>query len=151
LNGISGKFNPQPAQRQRDSQTPIVKARLQQRAPEATMPIYVGLVNENARAGVLVNTADCASFAQFTPEGLIDFLAARLYGGGGARSMFTKAWSAGLAYSNGLRSRETTGRIVYYAERCPDLAQTMQFVVSELKKSPNDPALGDYAVAQAFG
>lgn len=151
LNGIIGKFNPQPAQRQRYSQTPIVKTRLLQRAPEATTPIYVGLVNENTRSGVHVNTADCASFALFTPDGLIDFLAARLYGGGGAHSMFMKTWSAGLAYSNGLRSRETTGRIVYYAERCPDLAQTMQFVVSELKKAPYDPALGDYAVAQAFG
>jgi hypothetical protein len=80
----------------------------------------------------------------------MDFLAARLYGGGGAHSMFMKTWSAGLAYSNGLRSNEATGRLIYYAERCPDLAQTMQFVVNELKNAPYDTTLADYAVAQAF-
>jgi hypothetical protein len=128
----------------------LVINRLRERAPDTGTPVYVGLVNENTRSGVFVNTADCARFAQHTPEGLIDFLAARLYGGGGAHSMFMKTWGAGLAYSNGLRSRESTGRIVYYAERCPDLAQTMQFVVGELKKAPNDPALGEYTIAQAF-
>ena len=64
--------------------------------------------------------------------------------------MFMKTWSAGLAYSNGLRSNEFTGRMIYYAERCPDLAQTMQFVVNELKNAPRDSTLAEYAVAQAF-
>jgi hypothetical protein len=78
------------------------------------------------------------------------FLSARLYGGGGAHSMFMKTWGAGLAYSNGLRSNENTGKLTYYAERCPDLAQTMQFVVNELKNAPYEPSLAKYAVAQAF-
>lgn len=43
-----------------------------------------------------------------------------------------------------------TGRMVYYAERCPELSQTMQFVVNELKNAPNDPSLAEYALAQAF-
>ena len=150
LTGIIGKLNPQPSVRQKYSETPLVISRLKERSPEANPPIYVGLVNENTRSGAFVNTADCASFTNHTPDGLLDFLAARLYGGGGAHSMFMKTWGAGLAYSNGLRSRESTGRIVYYAERCPDLAQTMQFVVGELKKAPHDPALGEYTVAQAF-
>ncbi len=150
LTGIIGKLDPKPSVRQQYSTDPVVINRLHERAPDTGMPVYVGLVNENTRSGVFVNTADCARFAEHTPEGLIDFLAARLYGGGGAHSMFMKTWGAGLAYSNGLRSRESTGRIVYYAERCPDLAQTMQFVVGELKKAPNDPALGEYTIAQAF-
>ncbi len=150
ISGVLGKLDPQRSMRQKYSQNPAIDDRLRNHAPDAKKPVYVGLVNENTRSGVLVNTADCASLSQYTPDGLIDFLAARLYGGGGAHSMFMKTWGAGLAYSNGLRSRETTGRIVYYAERCPDLAQTMQFVVSEQQKAPHDPALGGYAVAQAF-
>ena len=150
LAGIIGKLNPQASVRQKYSSNPLVIDRYKDRSGDAALPIYVGLVNENTRSGVIVNTADCANFVSHTPAGLIDFLAARLYGGGGAHSMFMKTWGAGLAYSNGLRSRESTGRIVYYAERCPDLAQTMQFVVGELKKAPHDPALGDYTVAQAF-
>jgi hypothetical protein len=38
----------------------------------------------------------------------------------------------------------------YYAERCPDLAQTIQFVADQLRNAPNDPTLSDYAVAQVF-
>jgi hypothetical protein len=110
----------------------------------------VGLINENTRLGVFLNSAPCASFRETSPEKLRQFLAARLYGGGGAHSMFMKTWSAGLAYSNGLRSNEFTGRLIYYAERCPNLAQTMQFVVNELRGAPRDPALAEYAVAQAF-
>ena len=150
LTGIIGKLDPKPSVRQQYSTEPLVINRLRERAPDTGKPVYVGLVNENTRSGVFVNTADCARFAEHTPEGLIDFLAARLYGGGGAHSMFMKTWGAGLAYSNGLRSRESTGRIVYYAERCPDLTQTMQFVVGELKRAPHDPALGEYTIAQAF-
>jgi hypothetical protein len=39
---------------------------------------------------------------------------------------------------------------MYYAERCPDLSQTLQFVIGELEAAPHDPTLADYAVAQTF-
>lgn len=127
-----------------------IVARLQEHEPNMDRPVYVGLVNENTRSGVHINSAPCASYLDRDPNTLAKFLSARLYGGGGAHSMFMKTWGAGLAYSNGLRSNESTGRLIYYAERCPDLAQTMQFVVNELKKAPYDPSLAEYAIAQAF-
>jgi hypothetical protein len=99
---------------------------------------------------VHIHTTDCASYEDSDPEALLRFLSARLYGGGGAHSMFMKTWGAGLAYSNGLRSDERNGRLLYYAERCPDLTQTMQFVIGELEKAPFDESLAEYAVAQAF-
>jgi Zn-dependent M16 (insulinase) family peptidase len=147
---IAGKLGESPVMRQTYSSGPVIINRLKQRFPNLTKPQYVGFVDENTRSGVHYNTADCASYVDTSSSKLLDFLAARLYGGGGAHSMFMKTWGAGLAYSNGLRSSESSGRIIYYAERCPDLAQTMQFVVNELKKAPHDPSLGDYAVAQAF-
>src|SRR5918992_4629455 len=38
----------------------------------------------------------------------------------------------------------------YYAERTPELPQTLRFVIEELKKAPRDPGLVEYAIAQAF-
>ncbi len=64
--------------------------------------------------------------------------------------MFMKTWAAGLAYSNGLRIQLSRGRLVYYAERCPELPQTMRFVVGQLAAATADPALADYAIAQSF-
>jgi hypothetical protein len=136
--------------RQTYAGTAVVTKHLNDRTGQKTEPVFVGLVNENTRSGVIVNTAECASMEDSDPDKLLNFISARLYGGGGAHSMFMKTWGAGLAYSNGLRSNEANGRILYYAERCPDLAQTMSFVVSELKKAPHDPALADYAVSQAY-
>ncbi|MBK7141421.1 MAG: hypothetical protein IPH75_05005 [bacterium] len=147
---IVQKFGTAPSHRVSSANKPLVFDRLKERNPEINRPEYAGLVFEDTRAGVFYNTAACASFVDSTDETLYNFLAARLYGGGGAHSMFMKTWGAGLAYSNGLRSNEMTGRMVYYAERCPELSQTMQFVVNELKNAPNDPSLAEYALAQAF-
>ncbi|MGH8015549.1 MAG: hypothetical protein ACREBV_05115, partial [Candidatus Zixiibacteriota bacterium] len=150
ISAIVQKLTTTETPEQQYSDSPLVTHRLKQRVPTAQDPIVVGLVNENTRSGVHLNTADCASFEDTNPETLMKFLSARLYGGGGAHSMFMKTWGAGLAYSNGLRSNENTGRLIYYAERCPDLAQTMQFVVEQLKNAPFDTSLADYAVSQAF-
>lgn len=56
-----------------------------------------------------------------------------------------------MAYSNGLGGSPTNGRTSYYAERTPELPQTLRFVIDELKKAPRDPELVEYAIAQAFG
>jgi hypothetical protein len=150
LDQLIARLSKEPSLYQNYSNEQIVISRLRDRAPDLKKPIYVGLINDNTRLGVVINSAPCASFEDSDPAVLRKFLSARLFGGGGAHSMFMKTWSAGLAYSNGLRSNEFTGRLVYYAERCPDLAQTMQFVVNELRNAPRDPSLAEYAVAQAF-
>jgi Zn-dependent M16 (insulinase) family peptidase len=150
IDSVLARLSNTPTEHQIYSKKPLISSRLKERFPSMELPLYVGLVNENTRMGVFINSAPCASFEDTDPEVLLKFLAARLYGGGGAQSMFMKTWSAGLAYSNGLRSNEFTGRLIYYAERCPDLSQTMQFVVNELKNAPYDSTLAEYAVAQAF-
>ena len=132
------------------SKRPFIWDRARSRYSGTEKPTYVGLINPNTRNGVFVNSTPCADYTETDPERLLDFLSAKLYGGGGAHSMFMKTWSAGLAYSNGLRSSETNGRLNYYAERCPDLATTMRFVVDQLRQAPYSPPLAEYAVAQAF-
>jgi Zn-dependent M16 (insulinase) family peptidase len=150
LNRLVDKLDRRAAEYYSYNQDPLIISRLDERSGESTRPVYVGLVNENTRLGVHINSSDCVSYFDTDRGKLLKFLSARLYGGGGAHSMFMKTWGAGLAYSNGLRSNENTGRLIYYAERCPDLTQTMQFVVNELKNASYDPALAEYAVAQAF-
>ena len=150
LDKIVSQFNNDQFHRFNYGSTPRIADRMNDRYADMERPVYVGLLNENTRAGIHINSAESASYYDFDEETLLNFMAARLYGGGGAHSMFMKTWSAGLAYSNGLRSNEFTGRLRYYAERCPDLSQTMQFVVDELKNAPFDPSLAGYAVAQAF-
>ena len=150
LNQILSMLSDKQSVREVYSEEPSIILRLKQRYSTPENPVFIGLVNDNTRSGVFINSAPCASFEDSDEETLLKFLAARLYGGGGAHSMFMKTWGAGMAYSNGLRSNEFTGRLIYYAERCPDLAQTMQFVVNELRNAPYDPTLAEYAIAQAF-
>jgi hypothetical protein len=83
-------------------------------------------------------------------ERLLDYLASRLYGGGGSHGIFSKTVGAGLAYSNGVRGSVSLGRIGYYAERTPELPQTVRFVIGVMKDSPPDRTLGEYVLAQAF-
>ncbi|HKR00064.1 MAG TPA: hypothetical protein VJT09_05295 [Pyrinomonadaceae bacterium] len=128
----------------------LIDARLRGRMPEAASPLFVGLVNPNSQSGVFLNSAPAASFKDADTEKLLQYLASRLYAGGGAHGIFIKTWGAGLAYSNGFRGSPSLGRMGYYAERTPELPQTLRFVIEELKKAPRDPNLVEYAIAQAF-
>jgi hypothetical protein len=127
-----------------------IEERLRARSPEATRPLFVGFVDPNTQGGVFLNSAPGAGYADTSPDALLDCLASLLYAGHGAHGLFMKTWSAGLAYSNGIRVRPLDARVNYYAERTPLLPQTLEFVIGELKKAEPDPALADYAIAGAF-
>jgi Zn-dependent M16 (insulinase) family peptidase len=144
------RFDAAPARRYAYESKPWVVDRMQERLVTTVYPVHVGLVNPNTRNGVHVHSARLTGYGDVDRDRLLDFLSARLYGGGGAHSMFMKTWGAGLAYSNGVRASLSQGRLTYYAERCPKLSQTMQFVVDQIREAPYDPSLAEYAVAQAF-
>ena len=127
-----------------------INSSLKSRYPSIEKPTYVGLMNPNTKNGVMIFSSKCASLKDNDKDSVLDFLTAKLFSGGGPHSFFNKTWQAGLAYSNGVSSGEKSGRMMYYAERCPDIATTMRFVVEQLKEAPSDPRLGEYAVAQAF-
>ena len=150
LKDMVARFSTEPSSHVKYSSEPLVKHRLAERDPEAVNAVYAGLVNESTQNGVFVNSAKCTGYKECDKESLMRFLSSKLYGGGGSHGIFMKTWGAGLAYSNGVGSGGASGRISYYAERCPDLAQTMQFVVNELKNAPPDESLLDYAIAQVF-
>jgi Zn-dependent M16 (insulinase) family peptidase len=133
------------------SNTRLVEERLRNRMKDADKPIFVGLINPNTQGGVIMNSAPLVTYQNTSREALLQYLASKLYSGGGSHSIFTKTIGAGLAYSNGLGGSPTSGRESYYAERTPEMPQTLRFVIDELKKAPRDPELVEYAIAQAFG
>jgi Zn-dependent M16 (insulinase) family peptidase len=128
----------------------LVDERLRGRAKEVTNPTFVGLMNPNTQSGVIMNSAPLVNYEDLDRDSLLKYIAAKIYGGGGSHGVFTKTIGAGLAYSNGIGSSPTTGRENYYAERTPEIPQTLKFVIDEIKKDSRDAGLTDYAIAQAF-
>lgn len=127
-----------------------IEARLAARGGSVTKPVYVGLLAPNMSGGVMMNSAKLVSYYDDpNQDGVLNFLASKLYSGGGAHSVFTKTISAGLAYSNGISSTAGTGLMGYYAERTPELPQTLRFAIGEVKR-PLDTPLAEYVIALAF-
>jgi len=152
INALVGRLDTaSPAVRQTYVPTPRITRRLTSREPGLERPVYVGLMHEGTRNGVLVFSADINGEYDTMPDAILNCLAGKLYSGGGPHTLFMKTWAAGLAYSNGYRISEATGQARYYAERCPDVAETMRFVVDQLKSAEDNPGLTDYSVALVFG
>ncbi len=129
---------------------PGILSQSSSRLDEHTASNVLGLVNPNMSTGVHIHRTRGVHYTEYDDEELLDFLASNTFSGGGPHSVFMKTWGAGLAYSNGIRSSEITGYLSYYAERCPDLSQTMQFVVDELDQADFESTLVPYTIAQAF-
>jgi len=126
-----------------------VEARLLARGASVGTPVYVGLMAPNMTGGVMMNSAKLTPYADTSRDGILNFLTSKLYSGGGAHAVFTKTISAGLAYSNGISSSSGTGLMSYYAERTPELPQTLRFAIGEVKR-PMDTPLAEYVIALAF-
>lgn len=112
-------------------------------------PVYVGLMAPNMSGGVIMNTAKLTAYSDTSQDAVLNFLASKLYSGGRSHSVFSKTIGAGLAYSNGISSSPGTGLMSYYAERTPEIPQTMKFAMGEVKR-PLDTPLAEYVIALAF-
>jgi len=129
----------------------VVSARLRARGADPAA-VHVGLLAPNKQGGVILTSVPSVHFADAgDTEKQLDFLASRLYGGGGSHGAFSRTIGAGLAYSNGLRGGVSPGSRGYYAERTPELPQTVRFVIDLVKTGQPDATLGEYVMAQAFG
>ncbi len=137
--------------RQKYDDTPRIVARLNDRESITGRPVYVGLVHEGTNNGVVIGSARFSEPYDTSTASIMELLSGKMYSGGGPHGLFMRTWAAGLAYSNGYGIGQASGRASYYAERCPDVSETMRFVVSELENAEDDPGLTSYAVAQVFG
>ncbi len=111
----------------------------------------MALVNNGTKTGVHIVTAKGPDYKARSEGEMADILAMGVFSGAGPHAFFMQTWSAGLAYSNGMRARPKDGSVRYYAERCPDLVQTMRFVAGLATHTPlHDPFLVEYSLANAF-
>ncbi|MFA7331939.1 MAG: hypothetical protein WC326_12795 [Candidatus Delongbacteria bacterium] len=111
-----------------------------------------GLLDPGSSSGVVIASAPLTWQHAWTREDLLNHLAGNLLGGGSDQGLFMQTWAAGLAYSNGIRPRERTGVLRYYAERCPDLSQTLSFVEERVRQAPPvDAARTRTALITALG
>lgn len=150
LDALVGRLDTAPRTKVSYRTTGAIRARVLQRTPTATSLDFVGLFAPGTSSGVFVNSAPATSMLDTSDDAILDFLSTNQYAGHGAHTLFMKTWAAGLAYSNGARVDEQSGRIQYYAERCPMLPQTMRFVIDQLKAAKPDPNIARYAIAHAF-
>ncbi|MCU1229008.1 MAG: Zn-dependent peptidase (Insulinase) family [Acidobacteria bacterium] len=152
VDALAASLDATPATRNPAGTTRLIDARLAERGAATDKPIYVGLNAPNMKGGVIATSVPGVHISDFDDkEKQLDYLASRLFGGGGAHGMFLKTLAAGLAYSNGPSASPTTGRMGYYAERTPEIPQTVKFVIDVVKNGHRDPSLADYTIAQAFG
>jgi Zn-dependent M16 (insulinase) family peptidase len=148
LSGILEHSDPLPIER---AESAHVRERLTGRSPAARDAYFVGLLTPQLKGGVFLHSVKGWSYLDRDKDKLLDFLASRLYAGGGAHGIFMKTWGAGLAYSNGYRGSLSSGIFGYYAERTPELPQTLAFVIDEMRNAEPGEELVEYAVALAFG
>ncbi|MCX6622541.1 MAG: hypothetical protein NTY38_16030, partial [Acidobacteria bacterium] len=102
VQALAGDFREGPPAPRRASAGRPIEARLRQHDPAATTPRFVGLLVPNLPGGVMVTMLPFSRFADTSREALLELLAAKMFSGGGAHSVFSKTVGAGLAYSNGV-------------------------------------------------
>jgi Zn-dependent M16 (insulinase) family peptidase len=151
VSALAAKLNKDAPSRVAAGSPPLIDDRLRQRDPSATNPRFVGLFSSTKTGGVIITSVPFVHYSEHAnKEKQLDYLASRLHAGRGAHGIFLKTLAVGLAYSNGLRSSVGSGRGGYYAERTPELPQTVRFVINELKNAPRDTTLADYTIAVTF-
>ncbi|HVV43890.1 MAG TPA: hypothetical protein VHC72_01755, partial [Bryobacteraceae bacterium] len=126
------------------------RLRQHQQIPSQAAPRYVGLYDPNLTGGVMASIMPFTSYSDTGRDAQLDYLASRLFAGYGEHGVFTKTISAGLAYSNGIRGSLHDGWAGYYAERMPEIPQTLHFAIDVIKNGSRDPHLAEYAIALAF-
>jgi hypothetical protein len=124
--------------------------RLKDRTELKESPVFVGLLAPNMPTGVFMNWATLTGFHDTDREHLLQLLAGSLYAGGNKQSVFAKSTGAGMSYSTGIGINPFAARLSYYAERTPELPQTLRFVIDEVKKAPQDNNIKDYVLALQF-
>jgi len=144
-------FDDRPVRKQTYRGEKVIETRLKERMKTNEDPVYLGLINPNSNTGVFINSVPLINYRDTGKRQLVQFLAAELYGGGGKESVFTKSTGAGLSYSTSVGASPAGGRFQYYAERTPELPQTLSFVIKEIKESPIDPLAVDYVTSLAIG
>jgi Zn-dependent M16 (insulinase) family peptidase len=150
LNSLASDLSATGALRATYATSRRIDQRLKDHQGDTAVPRFVGLFDSNLAGGVMATITRSASYGDADRDAQLDYLASRLFAGYGAHGIFTKTITAGLAYSNGLRGSIRDGYSGYYAERMPEIPQTLHFAIDVVKKGPRNPQLLEYVTAIAF-
>lgn len=151
LDQLVAGFDKTPAVKQTYTTAKLIAGRVNARLHNNDNIVYAGLINPDSHTGVFINSAPLVTYKDTSRTDLLKYLASKLYAGGGKQSVYSITIGAGLAYSNGVGGSPGRGRVSYYAERTPELPQTLSYVIKELKKAPVDTSITDYVVSLVFG
>jgi hypothetical protein len=151
LEQVIAGFSNLPTVTQNYSTERLIDNRVKQRLSTNDTIVFVGLINPDSHTGVFTNSASLVAYKDTQRNDLLKYLAAELYGGGGKQSVYTKTIGAGLSYSTGVWTSPRSGEFSYYAERTPELPQTLSYVINEIKHSPIDTTVLDYVISLAVG
>jgi Zn-dependent M16 (insulinase) family peptidase len=150
LRMLTTNLDAEPAPQATYAASRRIDARLRDHQGDSAPARFVGLYDSNLAGGVMITILPTASYDDTGRDAQLDYLASRLFAGYGAHGIFTKTITAGLAYSNGLRGLIHDGYSGYYAERMPEIPQTLHFAIETVKKGTRDPKLLEYTIALAF-
>jgi Zn-dependent M16 (insulinase) family peptidase len=123
-----------------------IDERLKEHQGDSATPRFVGLFNANLRGGVFRTITPGVSYKDTDRESLLRYLTRSLF----VNSVFTKTIASGLAYNVDVQGDVQQGTSGYYADRMPDVTQTLHFVIDTIRQGPRDPRLTEYALAYAF-
>jgi Zn-dependent M16 (insulinase) family peptidase len=147
---LVGNLQPSPHIAVQYSSARSIDEAMREHQPDALTPRFVGLFNPNMQPGVFHSITPSTRYRDLDRESLLRYLTRNLFAGGGAHSAFSRTIGAGLAYSNGVSGSLREGTSTYYAERMPDVAQTLHFVIDTIHNGPRDHRLTEYVMAGAF-
>jgi hypothetical protein len=152
LSGLKPSVNTGSRNAAQDPLTALrrIDQRLSAHQKNVISPHFVALFDPNLNGGVIGTFVPFAQYDDPRRDNLLDLLALEVFAGPGAHSVFSKTIQTGLAYSNGIGGSLYDGYALYYAERTPQIPQTLHFAIQVVKQGSRDPGLLDYAFAGAF-
>jgi Zn-dependent M16 (insulinase) family peptidase len=151
ISGLLSGFNKNKVEVKQYPNQRHIDQRVKERMNSNETIVFAGLINPDSHTGVIMNAAQSITYKDTSREKLLPYLAGQLYAGGGKQSVYTKTTGAGLSYSTGVWETPSTGKLHYYAERTPELPQTLSFVIDNVKNSPVDTSMLDYVVSLSVG
>ncbi|MBV9403837.1 MAG: hypothetical protein JO211_00725 [Acidobacteriaceae bacterium] len=147
---LVGDLDPNSTQTAHYSAERSIDRRAAQHQAAGTALNFAGFLDPNIPGGVVESMLPFANYSDTDRDALLNSLTVQLFAGHGMHTLYTKTTAVGLAYSNGIRGTTYDGWWGYYAERVPEIPQTLHFAIDVIKKQPRQPALAEYAIAQSF-
>lgn len=127
----------------------IIDGRLKERLHTSEPVIFAGLINPDSKTGVMSNSAPLFRLTDTSRDQLLNYLATELYAGSGSQSVYARVISSGLSYGGGIGPLQAAGRYSFSVQKTPELQQTLQFVINELKHASYDSSMLGHVLSLA--